>query len=175
MRINNVNLAEAGAFAEQVRRQPDLARKTKRVEGRWVFDQGRPQFSATLAYDQGERTVEADFAPFMGGGGLAPDPIQYCLYGLASCFGGTFVSVAAEKGVELRAVTVVAENRVDLSRALGLSDNPVVEQVSLTLRVEADADAAVLEDLEALARHRCPGVYCLTHPIPLETRVERVS
>ncbi|MFH2006665.1 MAG: OsmC family protein [bacterium] len=175
MKINNVNVEAMGRFMEQVKADPSLAKKQKRVEGHWSFEQGRPQFTATLAHAKGEHAVESDFAPFMGGEGLAPDPIQYCLYGLAACFGGTFVGLAAAEGVELRAVRVVAENRVDLSRSMGLSDNPVVEQVSLELHVESDADQEKLAELQSLARERCPGVYCLTNPIPLETSVHRAE
>lgn len=172
MRVNNVDVEAMGKFAGQVEADPDLAKKEKRVVGSWNFDDDRPQFSAVLQYKEGERTVESDFAPFMGGGGLAPDPIQYCLYGMAACYAGTFASLAAGQGVELKALSVVAENRVDLSRSMGLSDNPVVEGVSLTLHVDADADNSILRELERMARDRCPGVYCLTEPIPLETRLE---
>lgn len=175
MRINNVNIDAAGAFMEKVKADPGAAKKQKRVEGEWNFAEGRPQFAAVLPHDKGTTTAQADFAPFMGGEGLAPDPIQYCLYGLAACYAGTYVGIAAAQGVVLRGLKVVAENRVDLSRSLGLSDNPVVEQVSLSLVVESDADRATLAEIEALARERCPGVYCLTNPIPLTTTLEKVA
>ena len=175
MKINNINAQAAGEFVEQVKAEATLAKKAKRIEGRWSFTEGEPQFSATMSHQTGDTTVRADFAPFMGGEGLAPDPIQYCLYGLAACYAGTFVGVAAAQGVVLRSLSVTAENRVDLSRSLGLSDNPVVEQVTLTVDVDSDADQGTIEELERLAGARCPGVYCLTNPIPLETRLRRVS
>jgi len=175
MRINNVNVKAAGEFLEQVKADPSLAKKSKRVEGRWNFTEGQPQFSATMSHKTGASKVEADFAPFMGGEGLAPDPIQYCLYGLAACYAGTFVGLAAAHGVTLRSLSVVAENRVDLSRSLGLSDAPVVEQVSLSLQVDTDAGEAQLAELEGLARERCPGVYCLSNPIPIEFDLDRSS
>jgi uncharacterized OsmC-like protein len=175
MKVNNVNIKAAGEFVEQVRADPSLAKKSKRVEGRWSFSEGQPQFSATMSHKSGETTVRADFAPFMGGEGLAPDPIQYCLYGLSACYAGTFVGLAAARGVVLRSLSVVAENRVDLSRSLGLSDAPVVEQVSLTLEVDTDAGDEQLAELERLARERCPGVYCLSNPIPIEFKLGRAG
>ncbi len=173
MKVNNVNIEAAGAFVEQVKADPSLAKRSKRVEGRWSFDEGQPQFSAVMSHKTGETAVQADFAPFMGGEGLAPDPIQYCLYGLAACYAGTFVGLAAAQGVALRSLSVVAENRVDLSRSLGLSEVPVVEQVSLTLQVDTDAGEEHLAELERLARERCPGVYCLSNPIPIEFKLGR--
>jgi len=175
MKINNVNVQAVGAFVEQVKANPALARKQKKVEGEWGLVNGQPQFKAVLAYAKGERTVEADFAPFMGGEGLAPDPIQYCLYGLAACYAATFAGLAAAQGVELKRLKVVAENQVNLSRSLGLSDDPVVEKVKLTLQIESDAPPNVLEELETLAKSNCPGVYCLTNPIPLESTLERLG
>jgi uncharacterized OsmC-like protein len=173
MNPNNVNLQGMMAFVEQATSDPSVLKKQKRVEGVWDFQEGHPQFKATLAYPRGERTLEADLAPFMGGAGLAPDPIQYCLYGLAACFAGTFMSLAAAEGVVLRSVRVIAENQVDLTRPMGLGDKPVVERTAITLIAESDADDTTLASLEALTRERCPGVYCLTNPIPLDTHVQR--
>ena len=85
------------------------------------------------------------------------------------------MSIAAAQGVKLGSLKVTAENRVDLSRSLGLSDNPVVEQVSLSLTIEADADRVTRAEIEKLARDCCPGAYCLTNAIPLTTNLEKVS
>lgn len=175
MKINNVNIEEAGKFVDQAKADPSVTKKSKRVQGSWNFTEGRPQFSATMSHKTGETTINADFAPFLGGNGSAPDPIQYCLYGLAACYAGTFVGLAAAQGVALRSLSVVAENRVDLSRSLGLSDAPVVEQVKLALEVDTDAEEEQLDNLERLARERCPGVYCLSNPIPIEFELERVG
>jgi len=171
MTINNVNREAMRKFAEEAKRNPEVAKKSKRVEGEWVLDESRPQFRARLEYPMGTDRVEADAVPFMGGGGRKPDPLQYCLYGTASCFAGTFAAIAAMEGVVLKKLTVVAENKVDLSRTLGLSDNPIVQGVEITVNVQADAPKEKLAEIERLARERCPGVYCLTHPIPLRTQL----
>ncbi len=169
---NNVNTGAVGKFLEEAKADPGVARKAKRVEGEWVFEEGKAQFRATLTFKGGERVVETDFAPFMGGGGLAPDPVQYCLYGLAACYAGTFVSIATMEGVELRKVRVAAENKLNLSRTLGLSQDPIVEGVSFTLSVESNATTEKLEEIDRLAKERCPGVECLTKPIQLSTHLE---
>ena len=108
------------------------------------------------------------------GGGAGAGSDQYCLYGLAACTPAPS-SGAAAQGVVLRSLSVVAENRVDLSRSLGISDAPVVEQVSLSLQVDADAGESQLAELERLARERCPGVYCLSNPIPVEFHLRRAG
>jgi len=56
------------------------------------------------------------------------------------------------KTAETAVRSVVAENRVDLSRPLGLSDTPVVEQVSLSLEVESDSGEGQPAEIERMAR-----------------------
>jgi uncharacterized OsmC-like protein len=172
MSLNNFNTKAAGKFMEEVKENPEAAKKKKRVQGEWVFEEGRPQFKAKLEFKEGEQIVEADFAPFMGGRGLAPDPIQYCLFGMASCYAGTFMAIASMEGVELQKLSISVENRVDLGKTLGLSENPIAEGVEVTFQIRSHAPREKIEAIENLARERCPGVYCLTHPIELKTRVE---
>ncbi len=172
MSLNNFNMEAAAKFLEEVKQNPEAAQKRKRVEGQWIFDEGRPQFQAKLEFKEGAQVLEADFAPFMGGRGKRPDPIQYCLFGMASCYAGTFMAIASMEGVKLEKLSISVENSVDLSKTLGLSENPIVEGVGVTFRIRSNAPKAKIEAIEKLARERCPGVYCLTNPIKLETRIE---
>lgn len=167
MKINNINLDKAGAFVEEVKKDKSKAIKVKRIEGIWDFREGKPQFVSTLEHANGLIVVEADAPPFMGGSGLKPDPVQYCLFGLAACFAQTFASVAAERGVELIKLKVAAENEVNLSRALGLGNEPIVDGVKLVVEV-SDVDKDKLKEIGQLAKERCPGVYCLTNPVKLD-------
>ncbi len=169
MRINNVNLEKAGAFAEEVKRDKGKALKIKRVEGTWDLKEGYVQFSSFLEHANGTTIIEADGPPFLGGSGIKPDPVQYCLFGLAACYAQTFASIAAEKGIELNKLKVVAENKVNLSKALGLSDEPIVEKVSLEVNASGNKGEK-LDEVKKLAEQRCPGVYCLTNAIKLEIK-----
>ena len=168
MKLNNINLDKAGTFVEEVKEDKSKAIKTKKVEGSWNFGEGKPQFLSTLEHANGSTIVEADGPPFMGGSGIKPDPVQYCLFGLAACFAQTFASIAAEKGIKLDKLKVSAENKVNLSMALGLSDEPIVEKVKLSVEVSSEVEKGRLKEIEELAKQRCPGVYCLTNPIKLD-------
>src|SRR3990167_8259007 len=171
MKLNNINLDKAGAFVEEVKADKSKAIKIKKVEGSWNFIEGKPQFASTLEHPKGVTVIEADGPPFMGGSGIKPDPVQYCLFGLAACFAQTFASIAAEKGIKLDKLKVTAENKVNLSRALGLSNEPIVERVKLLVEV-SDVDKDKLKEIEQLAEERCPGVYCLTNPIKLDVEIK---
>ncbi len=170
-KMNNVNMNKIMEFVDGVKKDPNNAKKSKRIVGEWNSQEGEPQFFSDVEFANGKIRLESDMAPFLGGNGKAPDPLQYCLYGLASCYANTFVSIATEQNIKVSSLRVVAENKVNLSKALGLNDEPIVEQVKLSLEVKADADNNKLKEIEKLTRERCPGVYCLTNPIKLVTEL----
>ena len=173
MKLNNINLDKAGTFVEEAKADKSKAIKIKKVEGAWNFNEGKPQFASTLEHANGITIVEADGPPFMGGSGIKPDPVQYCLFGLAACFAQTFASIAAERGIKLDKLKVIAENKVNLSMALGLGNEPIVEKVKLSVEVSSEAEKGRLKEIEELAKQRCPGVYCLTNPIKLDIEVTK--
>src|SRR3989338_6395229 len=170
MKINKVDMEKAGAFAEEVKKDRSKALKVKRIEGNWNLEDGKVQFTATLEHPQCSTVVEADGPPFTGGSGIKPDPVQYCLFGLAACFAQTFASIAAGKGIRLKELKISVENKVNLSKALGLSDEPIVENVKLQVYASSE-DMGSLDEIKKLAEERCPGVYCLTNPIKLDVEL----
>jgi len=175
MSMNHMNIEGLKIFIEEVKQDYSKAKKSKKIECSWNFDEGKPQIESKAQHPKGETVLQSDFAPFMGGEGLAPDPIQYCLFGLAACFAGTFMSMATMMGIKIHDLRVSAENSTDLSKTLGLTDNPIVERVKIVTTVKSDAKDEQLKKLEKMAHERCPGVYCLVNPIPLETELIKIS
>ena len=169
MRINNVDIGKTTAFVEEVKKDKEKAIKIKRVEGTWNLEEGNVQFTSLLEHSHNHTTVEADGPIFMGGSGIKPDPVQYCLFGLAACYAQTFASIAAEKGIKLKQLSVAAENKVNLSKALGLSNDNIVEKVVLEVKAFGEK-MENLNEIKKLAEQRCPGVYCLTNAIELEVK-----
>jgi hypothetical protein len=43
-----------------------------------------------------------------------------------------------------------------------------MEKVKITTSVKSESKEELLKELEMLACEKCPGVYCLVNPIPLE-------
>jgi uncharacterized OsmC-like protein len=173
MRKNNVNLAAVGALVERARTDRSAAKLRKRVEGNWSFRDGSPQFTATVAHGDRSSVLHADMAVPFGGAGLAPDPLQYMLFGLAACYTATLVMIASREGVDLGDVRTVAENAVDASRTLGLGTGPLVEHVSVRVTVNAAVDDTTLSRWAQTAREGCPFAFTVANAVPLETRVER--
>jgi len=170
--MNNVNVSAMIAFVESAKKDAAQARKTKKVAGIWEFGEGKPQFSASVAFANGKATLTADSPPFLGGHGQAPDPLQYCLFGLSACYASTFMAIACERGLALTKLTITAENKVNLSKTIGLSNEPIVEEVRLALSVSGKASRQQLEEINRETEERCPGAYCLKNPIRLVATVQ---
>ncbi len=173
-KVNNVDVEAIERTAAAVAADPAAARLPVELGGEWRFE-GSPQFVGEIPLPTGARVrFEADFPPALGGGGTAPNPVAYCLWGGVACYAMTFALEAARAGVELRALRARVETTVDQRRALGVTDAPPVEHLVWTLAIESDASDSTVDELKALADARCPGVYCITNPIALTTRVERI-
>jgi uncharacterized OsmC-like protein len=174
MNPNNLNVAALSTMLERAKADPAVLKLRKRIEGDWSFREGTPAFSAKVTHGTHESVLHADIAPPFGGAGLAPDPLQYLAFGLGACYAATVVTVATLEGATVTALRVVAENHADVSHVFGLAERPLMEQVTVTVRVSADVDDATLARWQLLAREKCPFAFTVANAIPLETRVERL-
>ena len=107
----------------------------------------------------------------MGGGGSLPGPMHYCFFGLASCYTGTFATMAAMLGIKLKKLTARVEADVNFSRVFGLNTDPVMEEVRVKLHVESDAPEEKIKQAEELALQRCPVVFTLKNPVNLKSEL----
>ncbi len=169
--MNNVNLPEMQKFVATIKEDPAQARKSKRVIGTWILEENKPQFVSTLEYAKGHIVLNAELPPFAGGWGTSPDPIQYCLYGLAACFAVTFAAAAASEDVRLTKLEVTAENWMDLRKQMGVATENIIDRMKFTVNANG-ASRDKLEKIVALAKERCPGAECLTREIPLEVELK---
>lgn len=171
--MNHVNMESLTKLMEAIKGDSANAKITPKVTGKWIFEEGQPQFRSEVEIEGGTFTVDADMPTSLGGWGSAPGPLHYCLYGLASCYAFTFAALAAMEGVALRKLEVETEGHIDVSKVFGLSDDPIVEEVRWRVVVDSDADDQTIERLKKLAQERCPAVYCLMNPIKLTIDVRR--
>ena len=173
-RINNVDLSKVMEFGEQIKNDPDKAKRTQVIEGEWLINKGEggAQFRSAIKFEGGETVFEVDSPTFMGGGGKFPGPMHYCFYGLASCYTATFATMAAMLGIELKKLTTRVEADVNFSRVFGLGDQPVMEEVRVILNVVSDAPEDKIREAEELAIQRCPVVFTLKNPVKLTPSIK---
>ncbi len=175
MRFNNVDLERVRQTEALMRQDPEKARREQILEGEWVLGNGAPQFRAFITYEGGQTVFEMDNPTFMGGDGALPGPMHYCFSGLAACYASTFAILAAERGIPLERLRIRVAARVNFARVFAIADAPVMEEVHIHLQIASPASDAELEQLEELARQRCPVVWTLTHPVRLHTDWSRLQ
>jgi len=170
--LNNVNLDNFRKTIDEARTDPQSAKKTINIEGEWNAE-GGIQFKSEIKTPQGNYTILADEPGFLGGNGLAPSPIHYCVFGGVACYAASFAKWAAMEGVKLKSLKIKAEAKINLSRAFGVSNNPVMEGMVWEVITETTASQDELDKVKRLADERCPAFYCLKHMIDVTTIVTR--
>jgi len=174
--MHNVNVEAVEQTIAMGEKDPAALVQKVNFDGEWQTAAGEPQFRTEIPLPDGRSIpFESDYPARMGGSGAAPNPLAYCFWGGIACFAMTFAQEAAMKGVELKSLRARVETNVDMSRALGVSDRPPVEGIDWFLEVESDAPADVLEQIKNHSDERCPGAYCISNPIELNTHLELVN
>ena len=165
--INRINVEVFKETIENVKKNLSTSIKKLEIEGIWRLDeQTGPQFETKLKTEKaGDILVQSDETLILGGGGTAPNPVQYCIGGLLSCYSATFVKWATMEGIMLKSFKIRGTATMDLSAALGLSDNPPISDLQMDLFIDSDTSMEKLIEVNEIAKKRCPGYYCLTHGI----------
>jgi uncharacterized OsmC-like protein len=171
--MHNVNVEAVEQTAARAKEKPDVMLQGIALDGDWQTSPAAPQFRAEIPLPGGGTVAfEADYPPPMGGTGSAPNPLAYCFWGGLACYARTYAQEAAREGIELRALHARVETQLDMSRALGASDNPPVRRIDWYLDVDADAPTERLEAIKRIADDRCPGAWCIRNLVELHTHLK---
>jgi uncharacterized OsmC-like protein len=170
---NRINLDTFDRTVKEAEKDSETALKSLKVEGRWRLGEKGPQFESELKYENGRIILYADEPSFLGGGGMFVNPIQYCLFGVASCFAATFAKWAAIEGVELEELTIKIQADLDMSRSFGLTDNPILDKMTIDLSTKTEASDEEIAKIHQITLERCPAYYCLTEPVDPEITVSK--
>ena len=170
--LNNVNVGKLEQITKEAETDNSKVKRTQKIDGEWLLEEGGPQFKAKVSFEGGKIIMESDQPKNLGGGGTRPGPLHYCFFGLVSCYTTTFATMASQMGIKLQKLTAKVEGDLNFSRVFGLSRDPVIKEIRITLEVESDAPQEKLEEAEKLAYERCPAVFALTEPVKLNTSLE---
>lgn len=173
MQGNGLNLGRLAEVMERGQSDASVFTMHKQVEGQWHFGTDAPAFTTTVAHGERSTSLSVDVAPGFGGNGIAPDPLQYLLTGLAACFSATVVTLASMEGVELEALSASANIDLDVASVYGMGEQSLVSGIAVQVRVTADVDDATLVRWQDTARAKCPFAFTIANPIPLTTIVKR--
>lgn len=174
--LNGVDTPNLLATINVVAANPQLAQFQFRVTNRWVagtFSRGTVEtFSGAGGEHTHKRafTLEADHPAVLTGADNAPLPVDYLLYGLASCIMSGIANIAAVRGVTLTDVDAAVEGDIDLRGILGLSNEVRngYNRIRATFTIKGDAPADKLRQIVEQSRARSAVFDVLTNGVPVE-------
>lgn len=109
--------------------------------------------------DPDGRAILTDMPKGVGGEGQEPSPGWLFRAALASCVGSLVAMRAAQKGVELSKLEVIADSESDDRGILGMDESVPAGPLSMSVKVRIAADGAsaeALRELAAWALAHCP-------------------
>ena len=80
--------------------------------------------------------------------------------------------MAAMLGFRLKKLSTRVEADINFSRVFGVGEQPIMEEVRVTLLVESDEEEEKIKEAEKLAIERCPVVFTLKNPVKLIPAME---
>ena len=171
--LNNVDLEKVSQTSENGKKDKSTLKKPVKLQGEWILDSNQGfQFKTELGYEKGKQVIEVDSPSFLGGQGNRLGPMAYCVAGITSCFIGTFVGIAAQKGIKLTKLKVDTECLVNFAKTFDIADEPITEGINFKVEAESEnADKLQLQEILTMAEERCPAMYSMSHKINVDARI----
>jgi uncharacterized OsmC-like protein len=154
--MNGIDTEKVGSLAGNIQANESYGKFRFRAKNRWIS--GASSETAIQGFFAGgmERTdrqapfmIGADQPFFLAGTNTAPNSVEYLLHALTSCLTTTLAYHASVLGITIGAIETSAEGDMNAKGFFGLSDkvHKGYEHVRVTMRVESEADVAVLSGL----------------------------
>ncbi len=160
--LNKVDLAAVGALVQAVAAEPEKAATVWAAEVRWTGG-----FAS-------ESTVR-DFAPIpsdeptgMGGGNVAPNPVEQLLAALGNCLAVGYAANASVAGIEIKDLTIKVDGDIDMHSFLGLKEGHAgFSDIRVSVDLKADADPEAIAALHKRVEASSPVGHSLTMSVPV--------
>jgi uncharacterized OsmC-like protein len=106
----------------------------------------------------------------LGGGNVAPNPVEYALAALGSCQAITYQFWAAHLGIALDAVHVEVEGDLDIRGFFGIDGTvrPGFGSVRLQVQLSGPESSARYEELAEAVDAHCPVLDLFANPVPVQ-------
>ena len=171
--LNNVDLDKVTQTSENGKKDKSILKKPVKLHGEWILDPNQGfQFKTELGYEKGKQVIEVDSPSFLGGQGNRLGPMAFCVAGITSCFIGTFVGIAAQKGIKLTKLKVDTECQVNFAKTFDIADEPITEGINFKIDAESEnATKSQLQEILIMAEERCPAMYSMSHKINVDARI----
>jgi uncharacterized OsmC-like protein len=117
--------------------------------------------------------LTVDEPPVLGGADLGANPVEHALIALASCQAITYRFWAAQLGIELDGLEVVAEGDLDVRGFFGFDDAVRAGFTSVRLKVTPSGPepAERYQQLADAVDAHCPVYDIFSHATPIERTI----
>jgi uncharacterized OsmC-like protein len=181
--INGVDLTRLTETIAAVRASPERGSFRFRIKNRWI-DRGENR-SDVQPFSAGGKEIQhktrftlvADEPDMLLGEDNGANPVEHLLHALASCVTTSTVYHAAARGIVVERVESTLEGELDLRGFLGLdpSIRNGYQNISLKLRIKADATDEQLRELGSLGRQFSPVYDSIARGVPITVSAERLA
>jgi uncharacterized OsmC-like protein len=119
----------------------------------------------------GDKIVKVDEPETLGGGGTAPNPVEFALAALGSCQAITYRFWAEKLGLRIDALRVEVRGDLDVRGVFGVQDGIRAGFGSVEVAVELSGPepADRYEELQRLVDEHCPVMDVFSNPVPVST------
>lgn len=117
----------------------------------------------------GNHVFTVDEPPALGGGGTAPNPVEYALASLGSCQAITYRFWAEQLGVTFDTLTVRVEGDLDIRGFLGFDAavRPGFSAVRVRVDITGPESQERYQELAAAVDEHCPVLDLFSNPVPV--------
>jgi uncharacterized OsmC-like protein len=114
-----------------------------------------------------------DEPPALGGGGTAPNPVEYALASLGSCQAITYRFWAEHLGVAFDKLTVTVEGDLDIRRFLGFDESvrPGFSAVRVRVGITGPESPERYQQLAAAVDEHCPVLDLFRNSVPVDRTI----
>lgn len=118
----------------------------------------------------GRHAMKVDEPAVLGGGGVAPNPVEYALMSLGSCVAITYRFWSTKLEIPFDKVTVAVRGDLDVRGVFGLEDGvrPGFGHVRLDVAVSGPGSPEHYEELRRAVDEHCPVLDIFTNSIPVK-------
>ncbi|MFV2063524.1 MAG: OsmC family protein [Chloroflexota bacterium] len=165
----NLDLEAFTATREAVLADPSVGRGSFTTVSRWQ-DAARARTTARSF------SIETDEPAPLGGTDQAVDPMELLLASIGTCLTIGWVTQAAKREVDFRDLSIEVRGEYDLRGYLAIDEDvrPGFTEIAYEVRVDSDADPAVLDEIRKAAERTSPMYDNVLRGAPISHSVSTV-
>lgn len=167
-KLNDVNLDAVASLTSHIQTTPQAAQTTWKADVEWTG-----AFTSQARIRQ-FKPVRSDEPTTLGGGDVAPNPVEQLLAALGNCLAVGYAANASALGIGIKSLSISLEGTLDLRTFLGLAQgNAGFDGIRATVNLDTDASREQVEALHKKVVGSSPVGHTLQRPVPVSIELAR--